>query len=377
MASLAHNMILCPLMPTCRTPIWIESRLPTQLARSGGRTFVAALTALGMMSACGEDDGGGSTEPAPMFDGGLDDFGSPDGANDGPDAGPAPTSDPDAGTDPSPDSGSNSDTDAGFAPDGSADAIAPGCAPAGSPVAPGTLAFYRFDSDEEASVVEDSMAAYPGSVHGAITRGSGREECGYALDFSTAHPDASTNNFVEIPHAPAWDLPQGSVDFWVRMDSLPVPGAGLISRDAAYIEQAGHLTILLNAEGRVIVRLQRMGTDRNDRIFLCSDAPLQLSEWTHVEFRFGLPYAQLFVNGELATYAEEVTTGLSGSDSTGTCGGLWIDGIDGNENPWVIGAASVASQEGAASPLSLPFETGAIDDVRIRGPRDGQQTSAP
>lgn len=52
------------------------------------------------------------------------------------------------------------------------------------------------------------------------------------------------------------------------------------------------------------------------------------------------------------------------------CGGEVVaNGIDGNANPWVIGASNTSSDEGSPDPDGLDLEGGALDELRISAVR--------
>jgi hypothetical protein len=137
---------------------------------------------------------------------------------------------------------------------------------------------------------------------------------------------------------------------------------GIISRDANGAAKEGHIAVVRACGGGITVRLQRGGAN-----YVRCSKPVKENVWYHVGINFGPKTGlELFVNGQQANEkggvkwiapSQPCTYGL-------TCGSSTTGGIDGNDNPWVIGDSSQASQEGQATPLIAPLG-GIIDHVRI------------
>jgi hypothetical protein len=149
--------------------------------------------------------------------------------------------------------------------------------------------------------------------------------------------------YLDVPDSPDWQLESGSVDLWIRLDPVStgeVP-QGIMSRDARSVNKPGHFSLARRLPGNEIgLRLQRV-----DDTYTTQTVPVHEGEWHRIAVNFGPPYVELFLDGVLQAK-----------------GDAW--GIDGNLNPWAIGASNAFSEEGASTPISKPFE-GSVDDVRI------------
>lgn len=236
--------------------------------------------------------------------------------------------------------------------EGGGQALPPPRCVATSTAGPGVISLYRFEGD---------MGDYYGERHGQAlggspSYGSGPSGCGNALV-------TGPTSYAYIPYYPEWELYLGSVELWVRADTVPAAEpVGIISRNAAGAESFGHLTLYQagRGSGRLVAQVETGG----DSAYLCSEAPLEPGVWTHVGLNFGAPELELLVNGEKQSYAGSVPL----YDAAVPCGRVVDWGIGGNENPWIVGAASDAANEGEASPLR-GFFPGAIDEFQIRSSR--------
>ena len=216
---------------------------------------------------------------------------------------------------------------------------------------PDTLLLYTFSGS--GTTVTDVTGKHPGKLVGSsVARVPGSPGCGAAVAFPN-----SAAHYIEIADAPAWDLAQGSVDLWVRVDtpsSLAV--RGIVSRDADNSVKPGHFSLLQLPDNGIAVRLQHT---TNQGAVRCSP-PVSFGVWHHVGVNFGTGGLQLFVDGVVAKRTDQVIA----KSLTLTCGTSSNLGIAGNDNPWVLGASTHQSVEGTATPTSYPFD-GAIDSFRI------------
>jgi hypothetical protein len=158
--------------------------------------------------------------------------------------------------------------------------------------------------------------------------------CGAALRF----PD-SIGSYILVANDPAWQLTQGSLDFWLR----PGPSSGtraVVTRDRTGAEVPGHFGVFLLPENRLVVRIQESAPSVTGGtvVALCSNAHLDPNEWVHVGINFGPPEAELFIDGIANKYA-----GPLANDATSlgdfACGLNSSQGIAGNQEPWVFGAS--------------------------------------
>ena len=228
-----------------------------------------------------------------------------------------------------------------------------------------TVALYTFDSDPPTSVRNDGPGGGSGSIIGTIPHVAGR--CGQAIHFGTTDPTP----FVGIPDSPSWDLPVGSLDFWVRVPAA-LGAVGILSRDALGNVESGHLTVYLGETGHLVVRMQS-DTDDN-AVFRCSDAPVPVDTWVRVGINFGAPGVELWVDGALSSRVADVPLDSSRGISVAFCANNAPIGIDGNGEPWLLGGSADTSPVGATSPV-LPFADGEIDQLRISSGR--RDYSAP
>ncbi len=218
---------------------------------------------------------------------------------------------------------------------------------------PETIALFGLDSED---TLDDATGIHDGIWRdGTPELVAGPPGCGSATRF-----EGMLNGVVD--DADAFHLEQGSFDMWVRLPEPPAELAvGLISRDALDQVNGGHISLWYERSGRLALRLQDAGVMMAPQIYVCSNGPLPQDEWIHVGVNFGAPGLELYLGGELQ--AGDGTVILSKEpQACEVSGGAW--GIDGNANPWVIGAGSGGSDEGSADPVSRHFD-GALDELRI------------
>ncbi len=220
-----------------------------------------------------------------------------------------------------------------------------------------TLALYTFDSDGVGRVA-DALGVHDGTVTGGVSYAAGpSEECGLAMVF-----DGSDGNYAVVEDAETWRLDEGSVDFWLRIDSLPDTFFGVISRDASGTDAHGHLTVFVDSDGRLVGRVQELGAE-SDLGATCSAAgALTVGEWSHVAINFGgQAPSELWLNGQLV---DELG---AGNGVSATCQSQVATAMD-NVEPWVFGMTTYRSPSGEFAPIYGSFE-GAIDSVRISSRR--------
>ncbi|MEM9195053.1 MAG: LamG domain-containing protein [Myxococcota bacterium] len=220
-----------------------------------------------------------------------------------------------------------------------ADAAPP---PSPCPVLSGidVLALYSFDEEPDTDRAVDQTGLHPAALrNGSFPErlGPSREECGQAFQFDG-------QAYLEIADTPDWDLEEGAIDFWfLPPDMSEGRQAAIVSRDANGIRQPGHLTVFYLSNGRIEARLQR---EANDQRLTSAALP---DQWTHVGVSFGPQGFRLFINGVLVASNPVFTFG-----------------IDGNANPWTIGASQSQSSEGEANSLFGFPPSGAIDHFRVQ-----------
>jgi hypothetical protein len=237
--------------------------------------------------------------------------------------------------------------------DASADAAGEDAAPGGEACADpdgNTVALYRFDSTGD---VSDDAGDHDGALQGGpILAPEGQPGCDRAAGF----PDGSESILV-VPDSDDFDLQVGSIDLLVRVPAVGVE-MGIVSRDADDANQPGHFTIVLDDTGRFVARLQ---ADSGQDV-ICSDASAVPGEWHHLAINFGAPGADLYLDGVRGDGEDPVTI-LGNQDFV--CNQPHLEGIDGNDAPWVFGADNSPSADGQTDQPRSFFSGGAIDHVRI------------
>ncbi|MCK5797279.1 MAG: LamG domain-containing protein, partial [Deltaproteobacteria bacterium] len=174
-------------------------------------------------------------------------------------------------------------------------------------------------------------------------------------------------------------LKEGSIELWVKFDKEAAGIQGILSRDAIYQENGGHITLarfestVTTPSTQVLAgRLQAQITPESNEAesIACAKAS-SLHTWHHVVVTFGSQTSSP-PHDDVEIYVD----GVKGTNKTSKR--YWLDcthgvnqttkGIAGNDNPWVLGASTNSSTEGKANNLGSPF-VGAIDDLRIHKKR--------
>jgi len=182
----------------------------------------------------------------------------------------------------------------------------------------------------------DEIGGTDATISGAVTGATGPFD-GVA---TTSVQFDGSNDYVEIADASAWQLPNGAVQLWFNPDDTS-GRQGLLGRDATNQAEDGHFQLYMNGDD-LVFRIQDTATSKSYTVANAVDA----GEWHHVVVSFGSEGVKLFVNGEL-----EVTDAFTG-------------GIDGNNNPWVVGAMNWSSSDGGNDNLNSYFD-GRIAEVAI------------
>jgi hypothetical protein len=153
--------------------------------------------------------------------------------------------------------------------------------------------------------------------------------------------DGRSQNVV-VPHDPKWLLDQGAVVVDFTADRLKGI-QGLISKDAKGYLDGGHLVIWLDESGAVVARMQ----DKTSEHFVQSPAQaVKTGVPTRLALAFGPGGMKLYLAGKM----------VGSNDYQG--------GLQGNQEPLVIGARDWASSPRAADNLDA-FFAGAIRTVAL------------
>lgn len=222
-------------------------------------------------------------------------------------------------------------------------------APPGSQV----VAHFLFDEDLTDSTGEHDGAA----VGGVLAFPNGRMG---DTDRAVAIPATLTSHVV-VPDSPAFDLPKAQIEVWFRYDATASDGdLGIFSRDANGTTMNGHISLRLSHDRKIVLRIQKLSSPTIEA-YRCTAAAVTQNDWHHVVITFG---------GSLSMQVDgATTTGAAWADAQGTsheCTPAWTTGIDGNDNPWVIGALSVTSVESTGMPVVAVAGGVQIDELLIR-----------
>jgi hypothetical protein len=146
--------------------------------------------------------------------------------------------------------------------------------------------------------------------------------------------DFDGSTFEEIAHEDAFLLDEGVIAFWFQTDRLG-QRQGLLSKDSGDYDDGGHLTLLLENDGRIRYRLQ--STSKTYELF--SDTRVTTDSWHHVAVAFGTGGMRLYINGVL----EKSDTYAGGLGQT--------SGGSGNAEPLVLGANAWSSGNRVSTPV--------------------------
>jgi len=220
-----------------------------------------------------------------------------------------------------------------------------------------TIALYTFDAD---SLVDDA-GGHDGTSLVTPQFQAGRMGCGRALYFAPTVPF-----WMEVEDSDDFELTEGSIDFWARIDERPPVSWGLLSRDSTG-RGDGHITIFVTSDGRIVVRQQTLGDQRS----LCTEPDVTDAGWIHVVYDFGPPSAALYVDGVPATSRDTVSLLFDGSSLRSECSAGEDWGIAGTPNPMAIGGSTANTNDGGNIPITESVLGGALDHVRISSVRRG------
>jgi predicted esterase len=153
--------------------------------------------------------------------------------------------------------------------------------------------------------------------------------------------------FTEIAHHDDLLLNDGSIAFWFKANSIGKQ-QGLLSKDSSGYDTGGHLTLLLEKDGRINYRLQSTTSTTQLR----SQNAVSADEWHHLALTFGANGMQLYLDGVLDNHHSN-TAGLGNSS-----GGM------GNFEPLVLGANAWGSGNKVSTPVIEHF-TGELGELFI------------
>jgi len=228
-----------------------------------------------------------------------------------------------------------------------------------------TIAYFAFE-DLASGLLADATGRQTGMVTGGEARiVPGPPGCGDAFGFT---PSPFVYGVIE--DSSDFDLTEGSFDFFMRYDGpLPRPNPsdrastlGIFSRDANGTADPGHLTIRMAPTGELILSIQRPSGTGAVR---CTDSAVTPGTWHHVGVNLGAPSAEIYLDGDRGGRTDSLSAHAGNAVTGWNCGDDDPAGIDGNDNPIVIGASGSSSNEGGAAGVFQSFREGAMDQLRI------------
>lgn len=171
--------------------------------------------------------------------------------------------------------------------------------------------------------------------NGAAAGGIGWKgtETGVVLD--------GTNDYVEIPDSPDFDLSEGTISLRFNADTLGTNT--LISRDSSGFDGGGHFMVRVASDGSLYVRFQDTSTSHE---ISTATGLVSTTQWHHVAVTFGSDGLVLYLDG-----AEVGSNAYTG-------------GISGNNEPFTLGASQAGSGDGVADNLSEFFD-GTLDEFVV------------
>ncbi len=192
------------------------------------------------------------------------------------------------------------------------------------------IALWNFDESPGSSVAQDTETADGVAQNGVFQNGATTNRSGSAVF------DGS-NDYVEIPSDPSFDLETGSIiiDFTQATASTGDSPSGpnvwaqtLFSRDSHGFDGGGHLTIYIQSDGSINVRHQ--DTSSSHQFQGGNVTPGQPSS---LIYSWGPNGSQLIVDGVVVDSGTQALT------------------LAGNAEPVVIGASQSKSRNGVADKL--------------------------
>ncbi|MEL7459745.1 MAG: LamG-like jellyroll fold domain-containing protein [Pseudomonadota bacterium] len=197
----------------------------------------------------------------------------------------------------------------------------------------------NFEDGASGTASDDAANGLDGIYqNGAAAGGTGWDGSGTGVVLD------GTNQYVEIPDDPAFQLANGTIS--IRFNAADIAADGndaLFSRDSSSFDGGGHVRAVVAGDGSVSVRIQD-----TSKSYTLNSGPGQITDgqWHHVALSFGDKGLTLYIDGEVA----------DASSYTG--------GIAGNTEPWTLGADQQSSGDGVANALINHFN-GQLDEFAV------------
>jgi VCBS repeat-containing protein len=160
-------------------------------------------------------------------------------------------------------------------------------------------------------------------------------------DLGSSGVDLDHGEYIAVPHDPAYELAEGTIQLWFKADNARKEQA-LLAKDAAGLG-AGELLIWLE-DGDLRVKLE----SATDRHVIRADNVVRSDTWYQLTFTFGPQGMKLYLDGALV--GENAYTG----------------GLEGNTRPAVLGGSNSDDRPGGKLKVKDTFD-GRIDEVALFG----------
>lgn len=221
--------------------------------------------------------------------------------------------------------------------------LAETCAPEGlGPALTGLVAYYDFQA---ASLLgfPDALEANPGQLQPDVTLVAGPfGDADRALQFPVEYT-ANDHGYAWIAHSEAWNLDEGSIDFWFWVPETLAPalgrGIGVLSRDADRGAEPNHLILGLYGTGSawtVGLRQQESFATLDDTPeyshAVCTEPEVETQTWHHLGFNFGGDSPNSLTLNGVPLAAVTCWGGRANLQQ-----GYTSLGIGGNQEPFVLG----------------------------------------
>jgi len=203
----------------------------------------------------------------------------------------------------------------------------------------GVVGLWHFNESSGVVFADSTANANSGELKNGASLSPSGGRFGGASNFV-----ASSSQYGLIPHHTAYELSQGTIDFWFWCDDIEDDAQGLISKDDKNLTN-GDLNVHFHTDGHIHTRFVSGGTEYQNtslKKIIAND------RWHHGAVSFGSLGFMIFIDGH--RYIHEL-------NATG--------GLDTNLHPFFVGISSRDRDPGAETGLIRPFN-GKIDGLRIR-----------
>lgn len=202
---------------------------------------------------------------------------------------------------------------------------------------PGQVVLLNFEDGASGTAADDTGNGNIGIYQsGAAAGGTGWDGSGTAVTLD------GTDDYIEIPDDPSFQLTEGTISIRFNVDNLDGDQT-LVSRDSSGFDGGGHIHVWVRDTGAVRVRMQDTDTSYE---FSSGSGLVSPGSWHHMALSFGADGARLYLDG--VEVASDAYTG----------------GISGNTEPFTLGAGQQFSGDNIANALATYFD-GQLDEFAV------------